>query len=163
MVRKLGLDVERPPVAGGSRHPELIAGDDKCVKLGCLVLELMRSLLASWAVEQVEPYLFAKLLLPEHGDIMRVVKGDWEGFQEAKKWADRNHSWKNFVAHSIFNTRFTEKVCRMLVDADWQMTRELQEQLMSTFEAFGQSNVIELGVNVSKSSADRSRNYSIIG
>ena len=137
-------------------HPLVAAQDSVAEHLGKLVVSVLkyvgRSLL--WH-DLAWPGGFAGLLDPAAAPaILQRMRVDWETWYEVQE--QNSALWRAKRKKSCFNLMVVQKVFRIASAADWQATPALLNVVRALFETFGQSNVIELGVNVSKKSSEAS-------
>eukprot|EP00971_Amphidinium_carterae_P227410 4510577-Amphidinium_carterae.1 len=138
-------------------HPAIRVLDGRVSVLSKMVLHLLKNVLRSWCVEQTYPHLFARLLVPsERAKALAQMREDWQTWELCQEFG--GPSWKSFRARSVFSMKCVEKVFRMAKSSDWEWSPSLDMTLVKCFSSFGQSNVIEMAVNVSKARAEKSRN-----
>ena len=138
-------------------HP-LVARENGIAKsLGGLASMLMKHLLrdAAWHLESW-PGAFAALLdASTHGATLARMKLDWQIWQHVQGLD--TPFWRAYRRRSCMQMRVVQKVFVLSASNDFEsVTPVVAREVEAMFSSFGQSNIIELGVNVSRRAEEKS-------
>eukprot|EP00971_Amphidinium_carterae_P278871 5536152-Amphidinium_carterae.1 len=140
-----------------SSHPAVNAMNNRVHAVACMVLHLMKNCFRSWSVDQVYPMKLARFLeLEDKTQALASFKADWERWNRCQDYAGA--TWKSFRQRSVFNLMVVQKLVQECIKTEWKWTSSLEASIMELFQSFGQSNVVEMSVNISKASANKARN-----
>jgi hypothetical protein len=135
-------------------HPLPSLEDAVAAHLGGLALACVKNTLrsAQWHLSSY-PGKFAALLddgLASH--TLQLMKQDWHLWEDIQDM--QGLFWKKYRARSVFRMLVVQKILLIAKQSEFTLTDKLTDAVRSLFSSFGQPNVIEAGVNVSKKFAE---------
>ena len=137
-----------------TEHPLIALEDAVASHLGILALACVKNTLRSahWHLSSY-PGKFAALLEPSRAShTLEVMKQDWHLWEQVQE--RQGAFWQKFRARSVFRMLVVQKICLIAKEAGFTLVDKLTDAVRSLFSTFGQSNIIEVGVNVSKKFAE---------
>lgn len=137
-------------------HPLVAKEDSVANYMGNLVTSCLKLFLRSmlWHTHGW-PGRFAALLdEARRPAVLADMKTDWEVWRLVRQRP--GPTWKAFMKRSCFNLMVVQKVFRVAARCGFADHPDLIDVVRGMFRSLGQSNVIELGVNVSKKEAEKS-------